>query len=80
MIDKLWNSTGIPCKTNLYGKERFHFGNIIKIDNAENDNGDNGESSVVYWGYLDNFKPVYLFIFLTKSFCMHKNTSQAKIS
>ena len=50
MIHKPWNSTGIPCKTNLYGKERFHFGNIIKIDNAENDNGDNGESSVVYWG------------------------------
>lgn len=44
MIDKPWNSTGIPCKTNLYGKEQFHFGNIIKIDDGENDNGDNGET------------------------------------
>ena len=35
-------------------------------------------SSIVYWGYQDNFKPVYFF--LRKRFCAHKNTSQAKIS
>ena len=36
---------------------------------------------MVYWGYQDNFKSVYLFIyFLGKRFRAHKNTSQAKIS
>ena len=33
--------------------------------------------SIVYWGYQDNFKPVYLF--LRKRFRAHKNTSFLEI-
>ena len=36
--------------------------------------------SIVHWGYKENFKPVYLIFFLTKSFRAHKNTSQSKIN
>ena len=35
-------------------------------------------SSIVYWGYQDNFKPVYYF-FLTKKLRAHKNTSHFEV-
>ena len=36
-------------------------------------------SSIVNWGYQDNFKPVYLF-FLTKRICIYKNTHKQTLT
>ena len=39
-------------------------------------------SSIVYWGYQDNFKPVFFlffFFFMTKRFRTHKNTSRLEV-
>ena len=41
-----------------------------------NDDATFVDSSIVYWGYQDNFKPVYFF--LTKRFGAHKNTPHVR--
>ena len=47
---------------------KFSIGGLIEVRT----------SSIVYWSYEDNFKPVFFFFF-TKRFWEHKNTSHPEV-